>query len=64
MVKTFKIYTDNTTVYKSINSPMIKKVLLNYIIDGKEVNANEWNKEINTEEELRQFALTKEKSLI
>lgn len=60
MNKIFKFSTGSDTVYKSINSPLIKKVLLNYIIDGKEVNAEEWNKEINSLEDLKQFALKNE----
>ena len=49
--------------YKSINTPYTKKVLQYVQIDGRSgsINSNEWNKEINTEEELRTFAEEQER---
>ena len=50
----------NGTIYKSINKGMIKKVLEYVVIDDKRVNSNEWNKEINSQEELTVFATNNE----
>jgi len=60
----FAVYFNNKGVfYKSINTPICKKVLQYVVADGmtKSINSAEWNKEINTEEELREFAEEQER---
>jgi hypothetical protein len=58
-----KVYPDNSTVYKYFRTPVSGKVICYYIIDGKEVGAGEWNKDINSESELMEFAKENEAML-
>lgn len=54
--KSFKIII-NGVLYKSINSPMTKKVISYVDLGcGNFVNNEEWDKEINNLDELKTFA--------
>lgn len=64
MVNVIKIKLNESTVYKYIDTPMMKKVVSYYIIDNdEETQANEWHMTINSEEELRKFAEEQERLL-